>query len=427
MIDLQLLTKVLETKDFNIITDNGLDVKFFPHYAEEFSFIVSHYHKYRTIPDKETFLSKFPDLELPAVGETVEYLIDGIREEKQFNELGPILNKAAEFAKEGDSKRSVEFLAGAIPDLMQNFDIKGTCLIQKSHLREQELKDKKNPETPSFITTGFPEMDEEILGLKRSEEFLTIAARTNEGKSWIMLRMLMAAWERGERVGLYSGEMSVNSLGYRFDSLYEHISNYSLYKGVAKESEYSAYLERLKKNKNPFIVISPSDLGGRATVSKIAAFIKRNKLTICGVDQYSLMEDERRSKYQDRRLDFTHLCEDLRLLSKMEGVPIIGASQVNRASLQEDELPDLHHISESDGVVQNSTKVLMLRQRGDNLDVCVRKNTDGKKNKVFSYVWDIDKGHLTYVPTTETKVGEEKVKRERRKFKEDEPVKGGPF
>lgn len=281
------------------------------------------------------------------------------------------------------------------------------------------MEEKQKGEKNFFITTGFPELDEIILGLNRKEELLTIAARTNQCKSWLVLKMLIAGWLKGEVVGLYSGEMSATSLGYRFDTLYNHISNYSLYKGSADIKLYKEYLEKLKNDKKSFFVITPDQLGGRATVSNIRTFIRVNNITLCGVDQYSLMNDERRSKGQDRRIDFTHIGEDLFNLAKETHVPIIGLSQLNREAEEGDQLPELRHISESDGIVQNSSKIIMLRQLENKLKMVVRKNRDGKRDCYLTYSIDLDKGQFIHIPTDTTEVGAKAITKQKRIFKED--------
>ena len=53
------------------------------------------------------------------------------------------------------------------------------------------------------------------------------------GKTWIGLKFAMAAALAGERVGIYSGEMSERKVGYRFDTLVSHISNYAITRGIA--------------------------------------------------------------------------------------------------------------------------------------------------------------------------------------------------
>ena len=61
---LQILSKVILTRDNSIIENNGLTVEFFPQYESEYSYIQEHIKEYGTTPDKLTFLSKFPDTEI---------------------------------------------------------------------------------------------------------------------------------------------------------------------------------------------------------------------------------------------------------------------------------------------------------------------------------------------------------------------------
>lgn len=421
MTDLQVLAKIIQDKDFSIITNNGFDASYFSAYKDEFSFIQEHIKKYNKVPDRLTFLNRFRDLDLPEVTESTDFLIDALREEKNFLDVVPLLNKAADFAKGGNSRKGVQYLLERLPALIQYDNLKGSDLVHETESRLQLVKDKKNPKAQIFIKTGFEELDEVILGLKRSEELLTIAARTNEGKSWIATKILLGAWQQGETVGLYSGEMDKISLGYRFDTLFKCMSNYALYKGIIKDTDYADYLTELRKSKNSFRIITPKDLGGKATVSKINAFIQSNNITVCGIDQYSLMEDEKSfGRYKDRREMFGNITEGLFNLSQKLSVPVVGVSQINRDSLKDDnELPDLIHLSESDLIGQNSTRVIMLRQIEGHLHLVIRKNREGLRNKKFVYAWDIDKGVFINVPTEDTDVGTKRVAKERRKFKED--------
>ena len=70
MVAIQIISKILTTADNSIIDDNLLDVSYFVGYEDEFNFIQNHIKQYGNVPDKATFLSKFPDFELVEVAET---------------------------------------------------------------------------------------------------------------------------------------------------------------------------------------------------------------------------------------------------------------------------------------------------------------------------------------------------------------------
>ena len=76
MVQLQLLNKVLQTKDISIITENNLTSEYFLEYEDEFLFLQNHYETYKVTPDIETFISKFPEFEQLIVNETDRYFID---------------------------------------------------------------------------------------------------------------------------------------------------------------------------------------------------------------------------------------------------------------------------------------------------------------------------------------------------------------
>ena len=76
----QLINKIIQTKDYDVIKTNSLDDSYFGDYSKEFNFIVDHYKMYGNIPDISTFANKFPDFEFQDVGETNDYILDKLYE-----------------------------------------------------------------------------------------------------------------------------------------------------------------------------------------------------------------------------------------------------------------------------------------------------------------------------------------------------------
>ena len=60
---LQVLNKILQTKDYSFILLNSLDEGYFYNYKAEFKFIKKHYETYGTVPDQMTFAQAFPDFD----------------------------------------------------------------------------------------------------------------------------------------------------------------------------------------------------------------------------------------------------------------------------------------------------------------------------------------------------------------------------
>ena len=61
---LQIISKVLESGNNAIVEENFLTDEYFEGYEDAFNFIQEHVKRYGNVPDKATFLAKFPDIEL---------------------------------------------------------------------------------------------------------------------------------------------------------------------------------------------------------------------------------------------------------------------------------------------------------------------------------------------------------------------------
>lgn len=422
MVDVQILSKVLDTGNIEIILHNGLNSEYFPNYQEEFKFILNHYKQYNKVPDKETFLSQFPDFTIAKVGDPDTYLLDKIGEEYLFQKTAPVLKQVEELIKT-DSRRAIEYLQQELPSLTSKLRLTAKDIVKDADERIEELEKRKDGKY--FITTGFRELDNALMGWQRGEDLVTVMGRTNEGKSWCLLKFIEAAWVEGYRVGIYSGEMSSIQMGFRFDTIYNNFSNMNLTKGGQDIESYKKYIEDLKK-KNSFFVITPEDMGGSCTVTKLEAFIQKYKLDILGVDQYSLMDDENFKAGQPLRMKYDNISKGLFQLSCKYHIPVLAAVQANRAAAIKDkkqkvEGPKLEHISEADAIAHNSSRVIAMRQNEGNLEFEIVKNRIGGRNGKYIYRWLIDTGKFEYVPTLDNN-DLQQIEQIKKQFRDKEDV-----
>lgn len=403
---IQALNKIIQKKDYNFIRINGLEPKHFVGYEQHVQFMLDHYKLYGRIPDLQTVCEKFPDFMDKIIDSPVEeaddYLVDRLYEDYGYSKFGPFMAKLGNLAQQ-DSRVAYQYIIDEMKNLKPRVVCKGTDIIREGALERYELfKNRANNPEAATISTGLPELDEIFGGWEYGDELVTIVARTNQGKSWILLKFLAEAWKQGKRVGLYSGEMNHVKLGYRFDALFQHYSNRALVQGHQVEG-YQEYIETLKEGKdNPFIIITQKEFGGRPTVQKIRNFVEENQLDIVGIDQLSLMEDGRASRNDPPRLRLGHIAEDLFLLSSEYRIPILALAQANREGVKKDEdmnAPGLENIKESDDIAHNSSKCIGIRQTNYGLVMDVIKNREGRVGDKLLWSWDIDVGHFAYIPS----------------------------
>ena len=401
----QIINKLIDNKDYNFIKTNGLDSSYFTGYEQEFNFIVDHYKKYGNIPDDITFMEKFQDFERLEVNETNDYLLDKLYEEYGFQKFTNMIPQLNSCLKE-DSRKAYDFLKTQMSLLKPHAVCKGIDIIEQAKERFDKYLERCVGQETATIKTGLIELDEIFGGWEYGDELVTIVARTNMGKSWILLKFLAEAWKQGKRVGLYSGEMNHIKLGYRFDALFQHFSNRALVRGLQLDG-YKEYIEDLmtqNKDNRCFQIITQNEFGGRPTVQKIRNFIEENNIEIMGIDQYSLMEDGRASHRDPTRLKLAHIAEDLFLLSSEYKIPILGLCQANRDGVNKDDqtqAPGLENIKESDDISHNSSKCIGMRQSNFGLVLDIIKNREGRVGDKLLYSWDIDTGHFAYIPSAD--------------------------
>ena len=138
----QLINKIIQTKDYDVIKTNSLDDTYFGDYSKEFNFIVDHYKMYGNIPDASTFLNKFENFEWQEVSETNDYLIDKLYEEYGFRQFANMIPDFQKALKE-DSRKAFAFLNDMMPKLKPHTVCKGTNIIASAMERYELFANRR--------------------------------------------------------------------------------------------------------------------------------------------------------------------------------------------------------------------------------------------------------------------------------------------
>ena len=279
MIQLQYLNKILQTKDSSLMTFNGISPEFFPEYKKEFWYIQQHLKEFGNIPDRETFLGKFPDFDVFDVSESNQYLIDALYKDYNKVALAKTFNAIRDAMINNDIDGALKTYTDSIDSIKAFKPIESVDILSDTS-RYNEYVDKTTDFTKYYVGTGFKELDEVIGGWDVHEDLVTIIARPGVGKSWCLLKIAVAAAKQGMNVGIYSGEMSDKLVGYRVDTLISHISNTKLVRGNSEiQVEYKKYMDSLVSGSIGHIkVLTPQMIHGVAGVSALQSFIERENL-----------------------------------------------------------------------------------------------------------------------------------------------------
>jgi replicative DNA helicase len=212
------------------------------------------------------------------------------------------------------------------------------------------------------LTTGFNELDTMTSGLQPSD-LIVVAARPSMGKTSFALTLAQnAAIHAQAVVGVFSLEMSKESLVMRMLCSEGHVDAHRFRTGFLSRDEWgrlAGALGRLAETKI-FIDDTPgiSVLEMRAKSRRLAAEQKRLDLII--VDYLQLMSGSSR-RTESRQQEVSQISRELKGLAKELNVPLIALSQLSRApESRTDHRPQLADLRESGAIEQDADVVAFI-------------------------------------------------------------------
>lgn len=403
--EIQIINHWLLSKDFSFLYKKGLDKSYFILLKDVVQWIEDFYKEHNMMPSVETVAEQFEQFEKVTELENVDYLINTLKENKLYAEYKPLLLQHAEKLDSGNIIESLCKLQSDINNLLKKYTgkIKYYDWTKNALDRFEKYMEKHGKGGLGGITSGIKSLDK-VTGGWKNDDLITILARTNEGKSYLGIYFAFKAWQSFKAAGItnpvvfISTEMSEDEVAYRLDSLKAHFSNRELNEGRLEDPQlYKEYLEELSKSNTGFLILSEQANGGRPfRPSDIRMIIEKEKPGFVVIDQlYDIVDD---GGERDIRKRIVNVVYDIRDINLYTQTPIVIIAQANRDAAKESKkdqtlTPELHHVQESDAIIQKSTRVLSLKLISNNImKITLRKNRHGEKMKDFYMRVDLDKG-----------------------------------
>ena len=393
MVEKSLLFGVVRDKNWEVMIKNNMQISYFSYANHELYKYIKEQAMENIYPEFQILQYKFDVddvmlqqcLEITDLNELCNvirkdymttFLNNGVMELNEYGEeieTDPVsyMERVGDFYK---SAKQIGYLSKAVGLLD---DIEQRLTIDESDV----------------ISTGFSELDKKLIGWKRGEELVVFMGRTGQGKSWLGLKFALAGAEQGEKVGIYSGEMSK-------EQLQERIICCAKQTYTATQEEAIKYL---RDKKIDIKIITQRELRKRATIDDIENFIVSEQLSMVVVDQLSLMEDSTSKPGTPLRQQYGNISMDLFTLSSRYKLPVILLVQSNRQGGENKDGPALENIAESDAVAQNATRVIGMKNEAGILTLSILKNRYGDSRLIQRY--DVDYGCNKYKPINDTGLG----------------------
>ena len=399
-VELQVVSRLLTSEDQNEIdTLLSFGDEYYTLLNKQIAFIQHHAAKYGTTPDVFTFRSEFPDCELVEVSESLEYLVNEMRKNRQHIILLEMVDKLSRL-ESGDVVEAWNYIGSQCDLASELNESKPANIIKQSEERAQQVLDFSKQQR---IPTGLDEIDKLMYGgLSTVEELLVIIARMNSGKSWLCTKMMETAQANGFPVLYYSPEMQSAFLATRFDTWRAHFRNNELFTGKYSD-EYVRYLKSLEQEETSAYIVEDKDIPDGVSVRTLTPLVKRYGIKLLIIDGLSYMKDDEKATRDSEK--YKHICAGLFNLSKKYGCAVVVTMQANRATLESkdengDPFPTIYNAEGSDHPARIATQVFAVRQifETHTLDIRLEKSRNAANTKpVVSYVWEVNTGHVQHV------------------------------
>ena len=226
------------------------------------------------------------------------------------------------------------------------------------------------------ITTGFPDLDQILGGLQRSN-LVILAARPSLGKTSLALDFARNAARQKHPVGFFSLEMSREELVDRLIAAEAGVDLWRLRTGHLRSDGEDNDFVRLqdamaKLSDLPLFLddtASPTVMELRAKARRLQA---EHKLDLVVVDYLQLIHGH--GSPESRVQEVSEITRSLKAMAKELNVPVLAISQLSRGvEMRPSSIPKLSDLRES-GSIEQDADVVMFIYREDR----VRENTDRK-------------------------------------------------
>ena len=223
-------------------------------------------------------------------------------------------------------------------------------LVSDVYKQIEEVANRRTPVTG--IETGFTELDKMTAGLHRCD-LIIVAARPGLGKTSICLNIAEhVALKKHQTVGIFSLEMSRESLVKRLLCSEAEVDSHRVSTGFINKEEWSKLGRAAGAVSQTKMFID--DTPGISIVemrSKARRLRAEHGLDLLIVDYLQLMSGTG-PRYENRTQEISQISRGLKALAKDLNVPVLAISQLNRAveSRKGDRRPQLSDLRESGSI-----------------------------------------------------------------------------
>lgn len=281
-------------------------------------------------------------------------------------ELRRLIYAAGEILDKGygdglDATTVLDYAERTIFEIAQGRQSKNLTPLKEILLENMDMisEKAKTKGTLTGVTTGLLDLDSKTSGLQKSD-MVILAARPSMGKTAFALCIARNAAMAGNKVLIFSLEMSRHQLSQRLIAMEASIDAQKLRTGDLDSGDWKKITSTIDKLGDADITIDDTPGLSMMEIKNKCRRLKAEKgLDIIVLDYLQLMNYE--GKSESRQQEVSALSRALKQLAREMDCPVVVLSQLSRASeTRTDHRPILSDLRESGAIEQDADVVLFL-------------------------------------------------------------------
>lgn len=285
-----VISSILESKSTSAASDLLISKEDFTIYGEVAEFIFKYNKKYGNIPSVEIVKERFKDFDCESsTKDDINYTIDIWKQHCARRNVAKVINKAQDMNDE-NPYAAAEYVMSKLSNINVTRKPSRGFADKDALKRYDEVADRKDLISKGIhvgTRTGLKVIDDTLLGWKDGDYVILIGCQ-GVGKTWLLLKMCIAAYFDNKRILYLSPEMPRSEVHLRWDTIAApylgmEFSHESLMTGKNLDLVlYKQWLDGVSKRKD--WITYDSIMGSSITAPEVAALIDQHHPDVIGID-----------------------------------------------------------------------------------------------------------------------------------------------
>jgi replicative DNA helicase len=325
-----LVSKIVQEQDIAPVVTRSITSEFFvdPENRRVFQTLIRHQSEYGQVPTLGAIRLDFPEYRFVRVDDSMDLLIDKIREAHSLSILETGLSQGVDAFDKRDTAAALAALHSTISKISADVpNSRDTNIVETGQERLAHYLSLRDLDGALLgIPTGFSTLDKATQGFQ-PEQLNFFVGPPKSGKTTLMLLSSIAVHLYGLRPLLMTFEMSEQEMTARMDAFRSGISHERLRSGSLKKEEWDRlerYLHQLESMPDYWM---SADSNSATTLSGIAAKVDQYKPDILFIDGMYMLIDEQTGE-QNTPQALTNITRGMKRMAQNKRIPVNASTQV---------------------------------------------------------------------------------------------------